>query len=125
MDSTKIPDQHGPSNLEGLARAYLESFEARDLERCVGFFLEDGCIDFQMSTYRGHQAIEQWHRDRFAADLRVKRVESVRVDGDAVTIDAVVSSKRLAAWKMSSLNGRMTVRFENGKIKECRLGLST
>jgi len=113
------PDQ--TQDLEGRIRAYLESFEARDLPRCVDFFAEDALIDFQMSAYRGHKAIEQWHTDRFGADLRIKRVESLRVNGDTVTVDAVVSSKRLAAWKMNSLSGRVTVRFEDGKIKECKL----
>lgn len=119
------PDGHVPSDLEVLTRAYLESFEARDVERCVGFFAEDGFIDFQMSTYRGRAAIEQWHTDRFAADLKVQRVQSVRVDGDVVTVEAVVSSKRLAAWMIGSLTGRIAMRFETGKIKECRLALAS
>lgn len=108
---------------ERLTRAYLESFEARDLDRCVGFFSDDGCINFQTTTYSGREAIERWHSARFAADLRVERVVSVRVDGDLVTIEAVISSKRLAAWRIARLNGRITVRFETGKIKECRLAL--
>jgi len=109
------------TDLEAIIRAYLDSFDARDLQGCVGYFAEDASIDFQMSPYRGHKAIEQWHADRFGADLRIKRIEAVRVIGDTVTVDAVVSSKRLAAWKMNSLSGRVTVRFESGKIKECKL----
>jgi ketosteroid isomerase-like protein len=115
------PEKDQTTGLEETIRAYLDSFEARDLQRCVDYFAEDGLIDFQMSTYRGRKAIEQWHTDRFGADLRINRVESVRVNGDTVTVDAVVSSKRLAAWKMSNLSGRVTVRFESGKIKECKL----
>ena len=111
------------TDLEAVIRAYLESFDARDLQRCVEFFAEDASIDFQMSAYRGHKAIQQWHADRFSADLRINRPESVRVNGDTVTVDAVISSERLAAWKVTSLSGRVTVRFECGKIKECKLTL--
>lgn len=114
-------DEVQTTGLEAIVRAYLESFDARDLQRCVEFFAEDAFIDFQMSAYRGHKAIQQWHADRFGADLRINRVESVRVNGDTVTVDAVISSKRLAAWKVSSLSGRVTVRFESGKFKECKL----
>ena len=123
VNSHLSPDASTPSGLEGLTHAYLESFEARDLERCLEFFADDSFIDFQMTTYHGRAAIERWHGDRFAADLRIKSIESVCANGDVVTIKAVISSKRLAAWKIASLSGQVTIRFEMGKIKECRLSL--
>lgn len=120
------PEQHTVAlGLEEIIRAYLDSFEARDLKRCVGFFAEDAVIHFQTMSYRGRKAIEQWHSDRFEADLRVKCLESIRINLDTVSIDAVVSSKRLAAWMVNQIGGHVTVRFEMGKIKEYRLSART
>jgi len=117
------PEAHANTaeNLEALARSYLDAFEARDLERCLGFFLEDAHIDFQSGLYKGRKGIEDWHKDRFSANLRVIRIDGVTVNGDTVVIDAVVSSNRLAAWKVNSLSGRVTIRFRDGKIQEGKL----
>jgi ketosteroid isomerase-like protein len=108
-------------DLEALTRQYLDAFEARDLERCVGFFHEDATIDFQNTIYRGRKGIEDWHKDRFAANLKMIRLDSITVNGDTVLVDGAAASKRLAAWKISSLNGRITIRFEDGKIRQGKL----
>ncbi len=102
---------------EAVVRAYLEAFQARDLDRCLTFFSEDAVIDFQSGSYAGPKAIADWHRDRFAADLKVIRLDSIQVTGDSAIVDVVVSSKRLAAWKINALNARITVRFHEGKFQ--------
>ena len=109
------------SDLETIILAYLKSFEFREVSSCVGFFAEDGFIHFQMATFRGRESIERWHVDRFEADARIERVESMRVNGDTVIIDAAVSSKQLAAWRIPSISGQLTVRFQDTKIKEFTL----
>jgi hypothetical protein len=109
------------TDLKAVAQAYLEAFDARDLERCLGFFSDDATIDFNKTNYNGLQAITDWHKDRFAADLRLVRLNNISVNGDTVVVDAVASSKRLAAWKVKSISGRVTLRFVDGKIKSGKL----
>ena len=109
------------ADLKALAQAYLEAFDAQDLERCLGFFSDDATIDFNKTDYTGLQAITGWHKDRFAANLKMVRLNSISVNGDTVVVDAVASSKRLAAWKVKSINGRVTMRFVDGKIKSGKL----
>jgi hypothetical protein len=65
----------------------------------------------------GRQGITDWHKDRFAAELKMIKMNSMTVDGDTVVVDGAVSSKRLAAWRLKALSGRVTMKFENGKIK--------
>jgi len=109
------------TDLKALAEAYLDAFHKRDLERCMDFFTDDATIDFNMTAYNGRQAITDWHKDRFAADLKMLRLNNISVNGDTVVVDAVASSKRLAAWKVKSISGRITMRFADGKIKSGKL----
>jgi len=109
------------TDLKALAEAYLDAFHKRDLERCMDFFSDDATIDFNMTAYNGRQAITDWHKDRFAADLKMLRLNNISVNGDTVVVDAVASSKRLAAWKVKSISGRITMRFADGKIKSGKL----
>jgi hypothetical protein len=109
------------TDLKALAEAYLEAFHARDLDRCMEFFTDDSTIDFNKTMYTGRQGIIDWHKDRFAADLKLVKKNSVSVEGDTVTIDGAISSKRLSAWRVKALSGRVTIRFENGKIKNGKL----
>jgi limonene-1,2-epoxide hydrolase len=108
------------TDLEALVRAYLKAFEERDLDRCVDFYADDATIDFQIGVFQGEQAIEKWHRDRFAADFKIVRVDGIAVQGSSVVLEAFASSKRLRTWKLSRLGGKATFRFEGGKIKEAR-----
>ena len=78
-------------------------------------------MDFNKTMYTGRQGITDWHKDRFAADLKLVKKNSITVDGDTVTVDGAVSSKRLSAWRVKALSGRVTMRFENGKIKNGKL----
>lgn len=104
-----------------LIKGYIEAFEARDLDRCMSYFSDDAAIDFQDTIYSGRQNIESWHNERFEANLRIRKLESVRVDGDTAVVDVVISSDRLSAWNVKSLNGRITVRFEGEKFREGKL----
>ena len=99
---------------------YLAAFEARDVEGCLAFFDAGAKLDFQISTFEGKEAIEAWHRDRFAANLRLVKLERISIRRETVTIDAVAASDRLAAWNVHALPGRVTLQFENGKIVNCR-----
>lgn len=111
------------TDLETLTRGYLEAFEARDLALCLEYFADDAILAWQTGMYRGKQAIEEWHNDRFAADLRLLRREGIRVEGNTVTIDAVATSERLKAWRIGSLGGRVTLLFQDGKIRDTRFTL--
>jgi ketosteroid isomerase-like protein len=111
------PQAVNPSYPEALVKGYLKAFEARDLDRCLDYFADDGAVDFQGTLFRGREEVADWHRDRFSANLRVLRLESIKFDGDTVVIDVVIASDRLQAWKLKSLNGRITVRMEGDKIK--------
>jgi ketosteroid isomerase-like protein len=109
------------ADLKALAEAYLDAFHKRDLDRCVDFFTDDATIDFNMTAYKGRQAIVDWHKDRFEADLKMLRLNNISVKGDTVTVDGVATSKRLVAWKAKSIAGRVTMRFVDGKIKSGKL----
>jgi hypothetical protein len=109
------------TDLKALAEAYLEAFHARDMDRCMEFFTDDSNVDFNMTMYTGRQAITDWHKDRFAADLKMVKKNSITVDGDTVTIDGAITSKRLSAWRVKALSGRVTILFANGKIKNGKL----
>ncbi|MGA2738223.1 MAG: nuclear transport factor 2 family protein [Bryobacteraceae bacterium] len=109
------------AELKALAEAYLDAFHKRELDRCVEFFSDDAAIDFNMTAYKGRQAIIDWHKDRFEADLKMLRLNNITVKGDTVTVDGVATSKRLVAWKAKSIAGRVTMRFVDGKIKSGKL----
>jgi hypothetical protein len=112
-------------NEEAIVKHYLEAFDNRDLSKCLEFFAEDARIDFAMGVYKGSKAIEEWHSKRFEADLRVLRVERIQTKGDAVTVDAIVTSKVAKAWKFPSVAGAVTFVFDQGKIKEGKFQLRT
>lgn len=107
----------------GMVQAYLQAFDQRDLSRCMEFFADDATINFATGVFRGRQAIQEWHGDRFAADLRVIRIDDVRREGDAVMVDAVVTSKVVKAWRFKSVSGTATLTFRDGKICEAKFGL--
>jgi len=104
-------------------RAYLEAFGARDVSRCVDFFAGDARVKFMAAEYEGREAIEEWHRDRFDADLQVLKVDAIRAKGNQILVDAVVTSKKLRTWRIKSLSGRVTFLFDQGRIKETTFGL--
>ena len=108
-------------DLQAAAEAYLQAFGERDLEKCMGFYSDDATIHFHVGVFQGREAIEEWHRERFDADLRLLSLEKITVEEGAVNIDAVATSTRLRAWKINRLAGKVGLVFEEGKIKEARL----
>lgn len=111
------------TDLEALIYQYMEAFEEQNLDRCLDFFADDAVLDFQGGVYRGQLAIKDWHKDRFAARLQIVRVDGIAVNGDTVTVDLVVTSDRLKAWRITRLPGTATYVFEQGRIKDARFGL--
>lgn len=113
------------TDLQATVHAYLRAFDQRDLPQCMDFFAEDATIDFASGIYQGKQAIEKWHKERFAADLRVVRVDGIRVQGDTVIVEAVATSNRLKAWRIGRLTGTATFVFQQSRIKKAKFGLRT
>ena len=109
------------TDLKNIAQAYLDAFHAHDMDRCLEFFADDATVDFNKTMYAGRQGITDWHKDRFEANLQMIKMNSMTVDGDTVVVDGAVSSKRLAAWRLKALSGRVTMKIENGKIKYGKL----
>jgi hypothetical protein len=109
--------------LESRLKEYLAAFEARDLEKCMTFYTKNATVKFQNSTYSGPEGIRDWHRERFDADLRLLRVDDVAIGKDTITLEGVATSKRLRAWKLESVNGAMTVRFNGDKFEELSFGV--
>lgn len=108
------------TDLQAVVRTYLQAFEERDLSKCVDFYADDATIHFHVGIFRGRQAIEEWHEERFAADLRVVRVNGITVQDDTAILEAVVTSNRLRAWKINRLAGKATFLFGQGKVQEVR-----
>ncbi len=109
------------ADLAAITKEYLAAFDARDLEKCLTFFGEDAVVDFQNVEYQGAAALKEWHEERFAANLRLSKIDNVKVKGNKVTVDAVASSDRLAAWKIHALKSKIEATFEDEKIQEVKL----
>jgi len=113
-----------------VAEAYLQAFDGKDLARCLDFYDADATLFFGPGgVFRGKTSIEQWHKDRFAADFRLLSVGEIEVNGDTVTIQGVATSRKLRAFKINTLGGKGTFVIRAGKIAkaqfEGRLGAST
>ncbi len=105
---------------QDVVQTYLDAFNARDLDRCVSLFDENAALEFGPSTFQGAKAINDWHRTRFAADLKVDRVDGIETDGDKVNISGVVSSKRLKTWRIGTLTVKATIQVRDSKIVDMR-----
>jgi hypothetical protein len=103
-----------------LVEGYRDAFERRDLEACVGFFDEQATIRFLFATYQGREAIEQWHADRFEADVQIVNTEAIRSEGDSVAIDAEATSRRLRFFKIDKVRGTATFQIKEGRITEAK-----
>lgn len=110
---------------ETTAQAYLEAFDQRDLPRCLEFFTDDAQIHFAMGVFRGLAAVEDWHKKRFEAEMKVLRVEQARSNGDAVILDVIATSKVARAWKFPSIAGTVKFEFDQGKITLAKFHLRT
>lgn len=113
------------TDVQDVVRDYLDAFGARDLDRCVAMFGEGAVLHFPPTTYQGQKALEDWHRARFDANLQIVRVDEVSADGDTVTVDGVITSKRLKTWRIGNLSGRATFQIHDGKIADARFSPRT
>jgi SAM-dependent methyltransferase len=102
---------------------YLKAFDARDIERCLSFCNEDTTFHFMWRRFRGRKGIEKWHRDRFEANLRVIRIDTISEDGNTVTVDVVITSDKLKPHKVNAMGGRITVRLERSGLKDVKFAL--
>jgi hypothetical protein len=117
MSAALLQQQAGGA---AVVRAWVEAFERRDLAACVGFWHEEATIRFLFGTYQGRAAIERWHADRFAADVRIANIGELRSDGDTVAVDAEASSRRLKLFRIDTVKGTATFRVHEGRIGEAR-----
>jgi len=106
---------------QALIESYLETVKTKDAALCADYFADDASLHFMTGVFKGRQAIEKWHQDRFEAEAEVLKVKKIVADGNKVTVDAVVTSKKLRAWKISKLAGKATVKIQDGKVKEVKL----
>jgi limonene-1,2-epoxide hydrolase len=105
---------------EATIRAYLQAVAGWDVVRCVAFFADDARIELPPGVFEGKQAIAEFHRERFAAELKLVRIGAIRATGDTVHVEAVVTSKLIRAVKIGALPVRGAFRVEHDKIKEVR-----
>jgi ketosteroid isomerase-like protein len=121
MSASQAPEMGAEAeNLQAITTAYLDSFAARDLEGCLRYFADDAVLQFHVSTFRNKKGIEQWHKDRFSADLRLVRIDDMQTEGDTVRVEGVVTSKRLRAWLVNEIEGLVTFQFEQGLMKHVK-----
>jgi ketosteroid isomerase-like protein len=111
----------GGDELKVMVESYRRAFESGDAAACASYFTEDATLRFLFGSYQGRSAIEGWHRDRFAADVKLLRIDGVAVDGDSVTAQVVVTSRRLRLVRMDQVKGTVTFRVEQGRFKEAVL----
>lgn len=111
------------ADVKPLVLDYLKAFDSRDMARCLSFCNEDATFHFMWRSFRGLKGIEKWHRDRFAADLRVVRVMDISVEGNTVTVDVVVTSNRLKARNVKQVGGRIALRLERGALTDVKFSL--
>jgi hypothetical protein len=123
MAAEQAPVREGgaEAELRALVEAYRRAFDAKDVAGCVAFFAEDASIKFLFATYQGRAAIEDWHRDRFEAEVQITRLEDVTVQGSTVAINAVATSRKLRLFRIGEVKGTLTFRVEEGRFKEAVL----
>ena len=114
--------------LQAVLEGYMKAFEERELAQCVDCFAEDAVLHFGraalgLGRFQGKAEIEEWHKNRFAADARIIKVEDIEVKDNKVYVRCAVTSSRLQAYMINNIRGSGTFTFEQGKIKELHLGL--
>ncbi len=109
--------------LSRMVQDYLKAFDQRDLDRCLDFFDENGTVNFAASVFQGREAIKEWHEARFEADMRIARVDTISVEGDKVVVEGVITSNKLKAWQLDSLDGKVTILHRDGKAVEASFDL--
>jgi hypothetical protein len=105
-----------------LVETYVDAFNAADQAACLALYADDASISFMAKTYRGREAIAAWLTERFAAGAHIVNVNGVDASGQALTVHAAVTSKKLQAWRLGTINGRAEVVLDaEWRIAECRL----
>ena len=100
-----------------VVEAYLAAFRKRDIESCQRFFNEDALVKFMAKRFQGSNAIREWHRERFDANVTILDVKSVAPVNDTVVADMSVTSKLLKRWRVK-LAGLVVIRLNEAKIQE-------
>jgi uncharacterized protein (TIGR02246 family) len=118
LPSTPETSQADPKSV---VTAYLDALREHNLERCMALYADDAVIEIMHNQHRGRQAIEEWHRERFAVELQLTKVDAVKAKGQTVVVDAAISTKRLRAWKIPAMSGRATFQLQDGMITELKL----
>src|ERR1039458_9591716 len=95
---------------------YLEAFRMRDLCRCTELYAEGAILEFGGTYCRDKPCLERWHRERFASNLDLVRIDNVLVNGSVVPADGGVTSAPLKAWGVPPLWGRAIFIIRDGKI---------
>ena len=113
------------ADAEALVQSYLDAFAARDLSRCLGMFDESAVLDFPPGTFKGKQALEEWHQARFAANMQIVSVDKISAAGDTITIEGTITSKRLHAWHINHLAGNVVFQLRDGLISHARFGMGS
>ena len=111
MDTADAPD---------IVKEYLEAFEARDLERCMALYDEGATLEFGPGTYQGREQLEEWHEARFAAELKILHIDDVKVEGNTITVQAIITSKRLKLWHLNQTKASAKFQVRDGKIADLR-----
>ena len=111
-----------------VVESYLESFSKRDLEGCMSRFTDDAVIHYGPATlglgqFRGKEAIEKWHRDRFTAGAEIVKIENIQSNAKEVRVSGVFTSPRLKAVRLDDFRGSGTFLFEGERFKVVKLGL--
>ena len=112
------------TDIEATVQAFLRTFEARELSQCLAVFADDATIYFGQGCYRGKEAIEEWHRARFAANLKISHYGKIIVEGEKASFELVVCSDNLRGWNIGDLQARATFVFEDCKIKEAKFNIA-
>lgn len=101
-----------------LLEAYRTAFEAGDATLCAGLFAEDATLKFIFGTFKGRKAIEDWHKERFSAEVKLLRIESVSVEGEKISMNAAVTSRKLRRFRMNEVKGTAVFHVQDGRFSE-------
>lgn len=117
MEEQAVQEAASP---RALIEAYLEMVKAYDLAKCMEFYADDSELHYMGGTFKGKEAISGWHQERFEAEFQFLKVNKITANGDKVIVDAMVTSKKIRAWKIGKLAGKATFQIADGKIKETK-----
>src|ERR1017187_3964411 len=95
---------------------YLEAFRIRDLCRCTELYAEGAILEFGGTYCRDKPCLERWHRERFASNLDLLRIDSVLVNGNVGTVRGGVIRAGLKPGGAPPLWGRAIFIIRDGKI---------